>query len=238
MAKEIEKVRTRNWSMILYPDDPSHVDAISLLERCGYNYCAIKHDKDVWTEDDPKLGDHEPGSTKKEHWHVVVKFPQAKWNTSLAKELHIDPNYLEACETLDGSLLYLVHANAPQKYQYDASECFGKLVPALNKLLVDDDEGMRVLEIVKAIDACPGRVSYRDMLVNACQNGLYGEFRRLGSGVKWLIDEHNEDFYNECYGREKTQLEQSRFADSVQCDKNWVASCKAGLRCGNIPPME
>lgn len=188
-----EKIKKRNWAMVLYPDDPSHVAAMELLEKGGYKYVAILHNQDTWADGESEA--HEAGEPKKEHWHVVLKFTQARYNTALAKELGLKENYLEPCANFDAACLYLVHANAEEKHQYEPTELFGSLVSTVVKLLSDDDEGTRVLEIVKTIDRSPGRAKYRDVLVWACQNGYYGEFRRLGSGVKYLIDEHNEEFY-------------------------------------------
>lgn len=180
----MEKYRSRNYRMLLYPEDASHSLAIEKLQAGQFRFVAILHDKDI----------DEDGTLKKPHWHVVVKFPQPRWNTAVAKEFGIEENYIMSCESLDGAILYLVHAEHPDKYQYEASEAFGTLLPSLNKLLAEDDEGSRVLEIVKLIDDSPGKCGYREILVKSCNAGLYGEFRRLGSGVKWLIDEHNEEF--------------------------------------------
>lgn len=191
----MEKWRDRKFRLLLYPEDPTHKACMCLLEQGGYKYAAILHDSDLWENGDEDIGEHEIGSTKKEHWHVVIKFPQAKWSTALEKELGIKGNYIRKCDSMDGSLLYLVHEGFPNKHQYDFNNVFGPLAPALGKLLVDDDEGMRVLEIVRMIDDTPGRIGYRELLVKACNNGLYGEFRRLGSGIKWLIDEHNAEYY-------------------------------------------
>ena len=188
----MEKWRDRKFRLLLYPDDPTHARALETLKTGGYKFAGILHDSDVWEEGDEDLGKHKVGSKKKEHWHIGLKFPQAKWSTALEKELAIKGNYIRKCNNFDGALSYLVHDGYPDKYQYDFEKVFGPLAPALGKLLVDDDEGMRVLEIVAMIDKIPGIVGYRELLVKACNNGLYGEFRRLGSGIKWLIDEHNE----------------------------------------------
>lgn len=187
----MDKWRDRKYLLLLYPEDPTHVKAMELIETSGYQYCGILHNKDTWDVTDDDLGDHEPGSLKKPHWHLVIKFKQARWSTALETELGIAPNYIRKCNSLDASLLYLIHDGFPDKYQYEFTEVFGNLAPALAKLLVADDEGSRVLEIVKFIDDEQGFMTYRKALIMACENGLYGEFRRLGSGVKFLIDEHN-----------------------------------------------
>ena len=179
--------------MLLYPDDPTHAACMGKLEQGGYKFAAILHDSDVWEEDDPDIGKHEIGSPKKAHWHVVLKFPQAKWSTSISKELGIKSNYIRECNSFDDALLYLTHEKYQKKHQYPFDQVFGPLAPALGKLLIDDDEGMRVLEIVRMIDDTPGIVSYRELLIKVCNNGLYGDFRKLGGGVKWLVDEHNAE---------------------------------------------
>lgn len=190
----MERWRDRKFRLLLYPDDITHAEAMKKLDEAGYKYAAILHEYDIWTDEDSDKGEHEAGSLKKPHWHVVVKFQNAIWSTALAKSLGIGENYVRDCKNLDGALLYLVHANNLDKYQYDLESVFGDLRVGLAKLLADDDEGSRVLTIVGMIDDSPGRCSYREILIKACNAGLYGEFRRLGAGVKYLIDEHNDDF--------------------------------------------
>lgn len=194
---EAQVWRDRKFRLELYPEDESHVKCMELLEKGGYTYAAILHDKDTWREDDPKLGDHEIGSPKKPHWHVVVKFPNPRYSSAIVKALGIAPNYMRACDDLDGALLYLVHYGKDEKYQYDITEVQGTLAARLSGLLAEQgDEGARVLQIVEMVDQSPGRASYREILVKCCKAGLYGEFRRLGSGVKYLIDEHNAEYYD------------------------------------------
>lgn len=199
--EEIEKLKDRKWRLVLYPDDPSHVEAMSRLDSGGYKYIAILHNKDL----------EEDGSPKKDHWHVVVKFPSARYNSALAKELGITTNYIKDCKNLDGAVLYLVHHNDKDKAEYDPEECFGSLVPYLMKLLEDDCEDIRVLQIVKLIDSVPGRCSYREILIKCCNNGLYGELRRLGSGVTQLIKEHNEEYYGQYVENSRVACDSERF---------------------------
>lgn len=197
MAETAEKKRSRNWCLLLYPEDPTHATALERLETLKYRYVAMKHDQDIWSELECSDGKHEPGTPKKTHVHVVIKCSQPRWNTAIAKDLGIAPNYMELCADYDRAVLYLTHVEYPEKAQYDSSLAFGNLTSHLEKLLLDDDEGMRVLEIVRAIDSMPGEARYRDILVHCCSNGLYGEFRRLGCGVKYLLDEHNADIFQE-----------------------------------------
>lgn len=201
-----EKYKDRKWRILLYPEDSSHVAAMQKLAEGGYKYIAILHNKDV----------EEDGTPKKEHWHVVVKFPAARYNTALAKELGIAVNYIKDCKDFDSAVLYLIHHNHEEKAQYDVDETFGTLVPHLNKLLEDDCEDVRVLQIVHLIDSSPGRCTYREILVKCCNNGLYGEFRRLGSGIKWLIDEHNDEVENEYVRQYGERYPKERFERFVE----------------------
>lgn len=240
-----EKVRARNWCLLLYPEDATHANAVKLLEEHKYRYVGILHDKDTWSEAECADGAHTVGEAKKAHWHIVIKCKQARWNTAIAKHLGIEPNYLQECADYDEAVLYLTHVNQPEKYQYDSTEAFGNLTVHLEKLLLDDDEGMRVLEIVKAIDRESSVARYRDILIYCCNNGLYAEFRRLGSGVKYLLDEHNADIYAEQHRADMNRIsrEQNRedFAYSVvHSVDDFVDRCerleRLGMGVGYIPP--
>lgn len=191
-----EKYRSRAFLLLLYPEDPSHAEAYKRLAESGYQYAAILHDKDTWSAEDDDFDPekHKDGELKKPHWHVVVKFLNHRWDTALAKELGIARNYIWECKNLDDRLLYLVHFLHPDKYQYDSSEVQGPLRPSLEKLLADESEDARVLKIVDLVDAEPGEISARGLLRKLANNGLYGEARRMGYLLKWLVEEHNSEF--------------------------------------------
>ena len=229
-----DKVRSRNWCLVLYPDDPTHVECIEKL-TLSYKIAAILHDKDTW--EDGESENHAVGEAKKAHWHVVLKFQQARWRNAISEELGIAPNYLEVCRNTEAALLYLVHDGFPNKYQYDSEAVFGDLKPNLLKLLAPEDEGSRVKEIVHIIDACPGKCSYREVLLKCCDNGLYGEFRRLGAGVGYLIKEHNEDFYETLYKRDN-KPNNDEFAMQIERNENmdWVERLQR-LERQKIPPI-
>lgn len=190
----MEKYRDRKFCLLLYPEDASHKACVEKLIQGGYDCAVVLHNQDIWTELDPAYDPekHTIGEKKKEHWHIVLKFQNPRWNTALADELGIKPNYLEKCTNLDSALLYLVHEGYPEKYQYDIESVQGSLKVNLQKLLLDEDEGSRVLRIVEIIDNSPSP-TYREILIKACKAGLYGEFRRLGSGVKYLLDERRDE---------------------------------------------
>lgn len=180
--------------MVLYPDDPTHVACMEKLEQGGYSYCSILHTEDVYDHDDAPAPD-KVGQLKKAHWHVVLVLKNPRFRDPLAEELGIKANYLEVCRNRDGALLYLIHDGYPNKYQYDPEQCQGSLAQAVLKLLADDTESARVLRVLDVLDSLPVPTTYRTLLVRCCQLDLYGDFRRMGSGILRLLDEHNNAFY-------------------------------------------
>lgn len=188
-----KKFKDRKFVSVLYPEDSTHVAAIEKLESGGYDYAAILHDSDTWETDGEN---HKKGDLKKPHWHIVIRFsPNALWNTAVAKDLGIEPNYLEKCRNLNKALLYLVHKEHLDKFQYDLENVFGSeaLRNVLSKLLTEEDEGLRVLSIIKMVEDTPDVISKTEFLKRACRDGYYGELRRMGQWATDIIKEHNEN---------------------------------------------
>ena len=212
-----QKFRDRKFVMVLYPEDPTHAAAMEKLKSGGYNFAAIKHDKDVT----------ENGEKKKDHWHVVVRFKNACWNTSIAKDLGITPNYLEACKDVDSALLYLVHFGNEDKFQYEYEAVFGPLKVRLATLLAEPDEGARVLTILDIIEKTPGAISYSDLLKKAVAAGVYADLRRMGTIGVALVREHNDEAYKELMGHAESN-DTRRFRDFEEFTSN---------KTSNIQPL-
>lgn len=210
-----QKFRDRKFVMVLYPEDPTHAAAIEKLKSGGYNFAAILHDKDTL----------ESGELKKPHWHVVVRFKNAVWNTAIAKELGITPNYLEACKDVDASLLYLVHFGNEDKYQYEFEEVFGPLKVRLATLLAEPDEGARVLTIVDIVDRSPGPIGYSELIKKAVAAGVYADLRRMGSIGVALVREHNDDCYKELVDRGESN-DTRRFRDFEEFTSSKTSNIK------------
>lgn len=110
MTEEKNHFRDRKFCLLLYPEDETHVKALEHIKR-NYNYALICHNRDT----------DENGEIKKAHYHVVIRVDgqNAIWNTSLAKDLEITPNYIQRCRNLDRALMYLTHYNEADKMQYE-----------------------------------------------------------------------------------------------------------------------
>ena len=211
-----QKFRDRKFCAVLYPEDETHVAAIEKLKSGGYNFAAILHDKDVYED-----GEHK-GELKKPHWHVVVRFKNAVWNTAIAKELGIQPNYLEACANVDAALLYLVHFGNDEKFQYEYEAVFGQLRVRLATLLAEPDEGSRVISLCDIIDNAPGPISYIELVKKSVAAGVYADLRRMGTiGVK-IVQEHNLECYRQLQPNGGVSLDFENFRDFLAFtgDKN------------------
>ena len=236
-ATAVSKYRDRKFVAVLYPEDPTHAQCIEKLKSGGYNFAACLHDRDVYSD-----GEHK-GETKKAHWHVVMRFKNAVWNTAIAKELGILPNYLEQCREVDGSLLYLVHYGDTNKAQYDYEEVFGPLALRLATLLADTDEGTRALGIVQIVENSNGLLGYSELIKMAVAAGLYADLRRMGAFAVGLLREHNAEVYADMGRAEYGALDAMNLGVQTKEDpysfaRRIKSADKAGLLKPNITQAE
>lgn len=211
----LEKFRSRLFFCLLYPDNESHLKALEIIKN-SVSHVGILHDCDTWMPDDEVVNpEHKAGEKKKAHYHVILKYANPRWNTGVAVDLGIDARFLEACGSFDKSGRYLLHDGFPDKYQYDMDCLFGDLAPGVAKLVNQVDECTRVKRLMDLID-CSGVLDLRKLIDLACDHGLYGDLRRMGSWVFQLIDSHNSkvarasDGYSELISELRaTRLEQT-----------------------------
>ena len=110
--------RTPNWNFILYPESaPEKWREIIDETKIEWVESPL-HDKDK----------NEDGTDKKHHYHVTLLYPGKK-SFEQVEELI---NSLNApipikCQSVKGSIRYMVHKDHPDKYQYSWSEivCHG-----------------------------------------------------------------------------------------------------------------
>ena len=185
------RFRSRNFVAVLYQEDNTHSEAVAKLINGGYKFCGILHDKDVYdSEENPDLA----GQLKKPHWHILISFPSARWNTSVCAELGIADNYLQKCSSVDSTLLYFVHHELPSKAQYSIDDVFGHktFIERLRKLLSGDSESQRLRQLVSLINAEECVLCPSDVLTIACDAELYDVLRRCPSWVMQdVLYQHN-----------------------------------------------
>ena len=179
----MEKYRSRAHVLLLYPDCGAHVEAVKKIEK-SYDYAMILHDKDS----------DENGELKKPHWHIVLRFGQAVWSSAICKELGIEENYIEKPRSFDNALLYLVHFNDSDKYQYNPDEVKGTLAKRLREKMNSQEksEGEKVSELIEYVMSYDGYLTVTGFAAYCAENGYWAEFRRSGSIFISIIREHNE----------------------------------------------
>lgn len=194
MTEKIKKYRARTHMVLLYPENAEHLEAFKKIQS-SFEYAAITHDKDQWTLDDEKINpEHKAGTFKKAHIHIIIRFNQARWNTSIADELGIAPNYLEQVKSLDNSLQYLIHYNESDKHQYSVDEVSGSMVKRLKESINKNEktEGEKVNELIEYIENQNQIITITDFSKYCACNGYWAEFRRSGAIFCKIIEEHNK----------------------------------------------
>lgn len=90
-------------------------------------YAYILHDKDTYTiEDEKENTEHKAGTLKPPHWHIIGDFyeNQQQQIKYVARWFGVPDNMVQKIKSryIEDAFCYLIHQNAPKKYQYDASE--------------------------------------------------------------------------------------------------------------------
>lgn len=116
--------RSRYFGTILYPEDPQFDNKLQAV-TCQ-DYLMILHNRDV--DDD--------GNPKKEHYHVIIQFEDAKTVSSVAKKIGCSENQIQVFtkqkgKDVDGYIRYMTHADQPDKALYHVTDFVGS--PSLIK---------------------------------------------------------------------------------------------------------
>ena len=182
-----EVFRSRAMCLMLYEEDETHRKAMDIIAESGYNYACICHDADV--EDDGV-------TVKKPHYHYVIRFRNGQWSSALASDLGIKHNYIQKCKSVDYALLYLIHFNDMNKFQYDVDDVQGNLKARLSELVNMNEKGEceKVNDLIAYIDNSIGLIRTKDFSKFCADNGYWAEYRRSASIFHRIIDEHNSKY--------------------------------------------
>lgn len=121
-----KKTRWDKINLLLYKDSQSYdfdkvIDNIE-NDKHVVSYAYIEHDNDFFNEETFDKNGHllgHKGEKKKDHVHVVCSFSSRKTLSDISLWLGVPQNHIEKCKNFDGSILYLTHRNAEDKFQYD-----------------------------------------------------------------------------------------------------------------------
>lgn len=213
---DYDKVKTRKFVSVLYPDAENY-KCQEVLEYVARNFdCAyILHDRDRWTEEDEKKNtEHKAGTLKKPHYHLVFRWVgmAPRYRGGLSKELNIPKETIEPvmADSIDGALLYLVHAGEKDKWQYDLSEVEGNLTERLYSLLNYSKEDApiedQLTEIMEYIECQPNKLKTAELMTFCIHRKYLSAYRKFSYQIHRILDEHNYS----CYKIEQTMQMLSR----------------------------
>lgn len=183
----MENIRSRNFMAILYPDeDSAHLKAFE-LSKSNFDCAYILHDKDLKSDPSNEF------DFKKPHYHVAYRFNNAISQLSLSKKLGIEPNYLSAWDSYQKMLLYLIHKNNQDKYQYSVDCVGGNLKTILLDVVSKNKYGdLEAFTLIRDyILSFRGYLRWIDLCNFVIKKGLLSQFKSCLRIYEKLVDEHN-----------------------------------------------
>ena len=175
--------RVRTIGIILWTDNPNHKLALDYIIHNFENYIYILHDRDM----------KENGEIKKEHYHVILHFPNARTIKTLSKKLNVEENNFYIIKSFTGQLRYLIHYDDDEKTRYNIDEVKGTLF-MLSKfkksIRGSQDETSDVSQIYEFI--FDNDIDDLQILLDFdLDNNLYSSFRRNYCMFKDLLALNN-----------------------------------------------
>lgn len=162
--------RVRTIGIILWPEDKTHLLALDYIKHNFENYIYILHDKDF----------DENGVIKKEHYHVILRFPNQRNISTLAKKLNIGENNFYEIKSFTGQLRYLIHYDDDEKYQYDPSDVKGTLymLGKFKQSLKSSQDETSEVSLIYEFIVNNSIYDLHTLLDFVIENNLYSSFRR------------------------------------------------------------
>lgn len=159
--------QSRNFLGVLYPDSTTYdcEKVLVRLEDAFEDWSYITHDMDVDGN----------GELKKAHIHWVGKRKSPAPLSTISNALGVPERDIEFCKSYKYSLRYLVHADNPEKYQYDpklVTSNFPYISFVENKL-----EAMKSKQIYDYINST-SNLSLNELADWCFSNDLWSEYRR------------------------------------------------------------
>ena len=215
MKKDFSQAMSRNFKLLLYPDNSQHVEAFTRIQSLYPEHLGILH--------------HgiEGG---KDHWHIAVTVGDTPCRVGtlcrklglLTEQLEPDTQFVRLIGgRIGGFLVYLTHLSEPDKEQYSASDLFGsssmlaeygRAASKLQRKEIDtQDCVLAVLDWLKWQEGVVRLSQFARWICNSpyfkCANSPL---------VRGLIQEHNEKIYNSARNDFLDSLGSSYSSEKVQ----------------------
>lgn len=177
-----KSIMSRWYFGILYED--SGMETLQVVRSC--THALIWHDGEK-TED---------GEEKKKHCHYLVYFENARRHSAVASFLKTEERLVKPSRTPDENIRYLIHADNPEKKQYDPSdieysiELSRRVANAYKDRADCVSEDQKALQVIELLHQLSVYCSFTDFMVACCQAGLYGTFRAMGANAHYIWKEY------------------------------------------------
>lgn len=171
--------RFRNFGIILYPEDNTHMLALEYIKHNYENYIYILHNRDL----------NENNEIKKEHYHIILHFPNARSLATLSRQLGIKENLFYQIKSLNGQLRYLIHYDDDDKTRYETDEVKGTLymLGKFKKSFKDSQDEASDVSLIYEFIVDNEIDDLHTLLSFVLDNNLYSSFRRNYVMFKDLI---------------------------------------------------
>lgn len=178
------EVRKRGYKLLLYADNRRHMQVLARIRRqedFKRSYVGCWH-----IQYDSSGSEIVTGKDKK-HCHVILSFDNPRYWSGVCRSLGLisdsgepdtqfcRPIGLER-DTIEGGMIYLIHANAPDKEQYSVSDLFGApvMVEAAERAIVGYQ--LRHISLSESLTA-----------INDWVNSQFGKIITWNHYVQWLV---------------------------------------------------
>ena len=165
----------RSFAGTLYPDSESYdcETLLSTIRSKFIDWAYILHDKDV----------NENGELKKPHIHWVGR-ATPRCLSVVSNFLGLPDNDIEVVKNFDNMVMYLIHLNDIDKFQYSPDDVESNL-PNIGQLLRRQSEG----QIVKDLASAKMQKSWYDLVQYAVDIDSYDVLRRNLGVIRLIWEE-------------------------------------------------
>ena len=165
----------RSFAGTLYPDSESYdcETLLSTIRSKFIDWAYILHDKDV----------NENGELKKPHIHWVGR-ATPRCLSVVSNFLGLPENDIEVVKNFDNMVMYLIHLNDIDKFQYSPDDVETNL-PNIGQLLRRQSEG----QIVKDLASAKMQKSWYDLVQYAVDIDSYDILRRNLGVIRLICEE-------------------------------------------------
>lgn len=188
MKKALSRYHT--FELILYPDNLVHLTLIDFI-RSQFRYALILHNQDK----------KEDGSFKKEHWHVLIYYENAKTESAVRRyfldnQLIDNPTLINYKNDLKEAVRYLIHVENNDKHKYSIEEIESnfEIGSYFNNLI--SNETLDIQFIRQIIYSYNEPLSKSRLFDEILDNNLWATYRRSYSIIKDILEEHNTLYIN------------------------------------------